>query len=93
MATYNSRTLQGTKIDLTPANPKVKKMLNSAGIYTRSDIQWYTRFARVPVLDPFNNLGPTREYVFFTKPDLHIFESKSDSVLNKELQNSIRISF
>lgn len=64
-----------------------KKLINSAAIYDRSQIEWYTKFNRFGCLDPFNNVTHTREYIFFTKPDLHILDgSSSTAILNPELK-------
>ena len=68
-------------------NETFKKIINSAGIYDRSQIEWYIKFNRYGCLDPYNMLTTTREYIFMTKPDLHIFSNSSASSLNKELRN------
>ena len=60
---------------------------HSNGIYNRKDMQWYTKFNRFGCLDPFNGLGTTREYLFFTRPDLHIF-TPGTSNLNPQLANN-----
>lgn len=63
-----------------------KSLLNAAHIYDRSEMEWYTKFNRFGCLDPYSILSTTREYIFITKPDLHIFSSPSTtSVLNPEL--------
>lgn len=62
-----------------------KRIMNSAGIYDRQQIEWYNKFNRFGCLDPYNMVTTTREYVFFTKPDLHIFNGKSMDSLNSEL--------
>lgn len=64
------------------------KLLNSAGIYDRRQIEWYDKFNRYGCLDPYNNVQNTREYIFFTKPDLHIFEGSTPNTLNSELSNN-----
>lgn len=56
------------------------------GIYNRSDIQWYRKFNRFGALDPYNALSGSREYIFFTKPDLHLVEPGTNT-LNSELNN------
>lgn len=48
------------------------QVFQSANIYNRKDIEWYTKFNRYGCLDPFNAVTNTKEYLFFTKPDLHI---------------------
>ena len=66
----------------------MNEMLWANGIYNRQDIQWYTRFKRfgMGVLDPFNAPSGSKEYLFFTKPDLHLVEPGTDT-LNPELSN------
>ena len=54
-----------------------------AGRVTQSEK--YTKFARYERLDPQNWMGMTREYVFFTKPDLQIFNG---NVLNSSIANN-----
>lgn len=54
-------------------------------IYNRSDIQWYSKFNRFGALDPYNALSGSREYIFFTKPDLHLV-SPGTNQLNPELK-------
>ena len=55
-------------------------------IYNRADIQWYSKFNRFGALDPFNAISGSREYLFFTKPDLHLVEPDT-STINPELKN------
>lgn len=56
------------------------------GLYNRQDLQWYKKFNRFGALDPYNALSGVREYLFFTKPDLHIVQSHTNT-LNTELKN------
>lgn len=60
--------------------------LNSNHIYRRDQIQKYTKFSRFGYFDPYNTMTVSREYVFFTKPDLHLFSPNSQS-LNPEISN------
>lgn len=64
-----------------------KKFLRSNGIYSRSDLNQFNVFYRFPRIDPYTAITSTREYVFFTKPDLHIFNSGDIYALNPELAN------
>ena len=48
-------------------------VLRSNLIYDRADLNWYEKFNRFGFMDPYNNLTQTKEYLFFTKPDCHIF--------------------
>lgn len=65
---------------------KINEVLWANHIYDRSEIQWYTKFNRFGCLDPFNGVGKSREYLFFTKPDLHIVKPYTNE-LNPELSN------
>lgn len=64
----------------------LNEVLWANSIYNRQDIEWYNKFNRFGALDPYNALSGCREYLFFTKPDLHLVESKSTN-LNPELIN------
>ena len=82
----DSLTLSSSGIKVE--NDDVKSIMNSATIYTRSEIEWYTKFSRWGYMDPYNVLNGTKEYVFFTKPDLHIFNNKNTTSLNPEIANN-----
>lgn len=56
------------------------------GIYNRTDIQWYTKFSRLGIKDPYNAPTGSKEYLFFTKPDLHLV-TPNTAILNPELAN------
>lgn len=58
------------------------------GLYTKSQIQYkkFGRFFRDPVIEPDNAITGTKEYLFFTKPDLHLLNTKGNAlILNPEL--------
>ena len=61
--------------------------LNGNGFYQRSQIDKFNKFSRFGFFDPYNTNTVTREYVFFTKPDLHLFE-KNSQTLNPELSGN-----
>lgn len=44
------------------------------------DIRYYDRFSRFGLLDPYNKLTFGKEYLFFTKPDLHIYEPNTTTL-------------
>lgn len=46
---------------------------------------WFNSFSRAGFIDPFNEITKTREYIFFTKPDLNIL---SGSRVQSELSNN-----
>lgn len=68
-----------------PDGDDLKKLLNSNSIYDRKQLEIYDKFNRFGYLNPYTNITTTKEYLFFTKPDLHIFESGNSDKLNKEL--------
>ena len=78
----DTKTAQPTFDDSTD---RMLRTLWANGIYRRSDITWFTKFNRFGCMDPYNRLENTREYVFFTKPDLHIFSARG--VLNPQISN------
>ncbi|MCK9198054.1 MAG: hypothetical protein M0P49_00430 [Bacilli bacterium] len=64
-----------------------KRDINAAGIYDRRDLEWFDKFNRFGYIDPYNTVNHAKEYLFFTKPDLHLFKNSSSSSLNTELEN------
>lgn len=67
----------------------VLESMRSAGLYSKKEIEQakyskYPRFGRI--LDPHGRLNNTTQYVFFTKPDLHIVNPGSGGMrMNSEL--------
>lgn len=49
-----------------------KQILQAEGLFARADIHDTTKFITHKYLDPFNRVGQTFEFVFFTVPDLFI---------------------
>ena len=60
------------------------------GIYNRHDLEWYTKFKRFGIKDPYSAPTGSKEYLFFTKPDLHLIPAWSGfaSGINPELSNN-----
>lgn len=50
------------------------KDLQSHGVYDRTGSNWESTFSRVGIIDPYNTSTNTTEYVFFMKPDLHLYD-------------------
>ena len=63
----------------------ITRFIQSQGLYRRSDNDCYEKFNRFGALDPYTTLNTCKEYVFITKPDLHLFQYKNSSILNSEL--------
>lgn len=77
--------------ELNPGSYLTNSMRN-AGLYSKQEIleakfSKYSRFGRV--LDPYGRLNNTTEYLFFTKPDLHIVNPESELMeMNSQLSGS-----
>lgn len=67
-----------------------RNILNSANIFTKEQIHEgrFNQFARYGILDPYNEHSGSREYLFFSKPDLHIFDVNSVMELYEPLKQS-----
>ena len=65
-----------------PTFSEFKDVIAANAIMPREGIERYDKFKRIPNLDPYNTITTTKEYIFFTKPDLHIFDG---TVLNPQL--------
>ena len=72
----------------------LNKILAGNKVFARQDIDWYNKYSRYGYLDPYNTDQVSREFLFFTKPDLLLFGNRSDrssikydSALNDKLLN------
>lgn len=61
-------------------NVDIRKIMNASGVYNKREMDWYHKFVRIHGADPFNAMGLTKEYLFFTKPDLHILNTNTGEV-------------
>lgn len=59
------------------ANIITKELKRSFGLIDRSDIDLFTKRYRFGILNPYEKVSTTKEYLFFTKPDLNIY-SRND---------------
>lgn len=66
---------------------EILNTLNSNHYYQKNQIDRYKKFSRFGFLDPYNASSVKKEYLFFTKMDLHLFNPNSDT-LNPELNNN-----
>jgi hypothetical protein len=77
-----------SQVGKIPDNLKASNILdddfmNSVGLYSKKDIDEarFTRFSRFGrLLDPQGKLNDCREYLFFTKPDLHITKTGDEGI-------------
>lgn len=64
-------------------NQEIKDLMAAHGIVNiRANNQMYSKFSRIPIIDPYNNMTVTREYLFFTKPDLHLINTTNGKIAN-----------
>ncbi len=52
----------------------------SYGLYERNDIDLFNRYYRFGIMNPYESVSTTKEYLFFTKPDLNIFITHTEDV-------------
>lgn len=64
-----------TSLNFNESSSDIKTLIQANGIYDRYQMDWYNKFSRFGILDPYNTLTRTKEYVFITKPDLCILNS------------------
>ncbi len=82
-----SPTLKNAKnLQFSPDSSDMKALMRANGIYDRYQMNWYKKFSRFGIIDPYNTLTGTREYIFITKPDLCILNSSGN--LSKVLSSS-----
>lgn len=81
---YKAYDSTGKTVTLTgntkKENEDLMRVLHANGIYRRSDFDDYNTFYRFPRMNPYTTLTTTREYIFFTKPDLFIFDNSGNGV-------------
>ena len=87
----------GSEIDKGKLSDTAKTIYRGANLFTsdeiRSDI--YTKVFRYGIVNPYSALSSAREFLFFTKPDLHIFrcnDSYNDTYVSatSEINPSLR---
>lgn len=79
---------------------KLERLVRSSGFYNPTNKEWYNKFSRFQVLNPWRRLAYTKEYLFFTKPDLIIYAKhpgpNGDMYINeknREKQNGIELHY
>lgn len=58
----------------------IQKLIKANAIYDRFDNDWYHKFTRFGIIDPYNTITTTKEYIFITKPDLCLLNMGGQSV-------------
>ena len=67
-----------TKITDTMSNS-----IKANGLYQATNEDLYQKFKRVATLDPYRRLNYTKEYLFFTKPNLQILNGTSGNLTDE----------
>ncbi len=86
---YNNINNTSKQIEFDNLN----KVLAGNKIFAKTDIDRYNKYSRYGYLDPYNTDQVSREFLFFTKPDLLLFGTNTDttikynSSLNEKLAN------
>lgn len=61
----------------------IESAMQSVGLYGQTDIDLFNNFYRFGVFNPYGAVSNTREFIFFTKPDLYILEKNGTYPINK----------
>lgn len=72
------QTLEDTDAD----DNELLHLLWANGVYRKYDFDDFNKFYIFPRRDPYKIIGSAREYVFITRPDLHIFGSTAENPYN-----------
>lgn len=80
---FNSSRLNNfgnSELSFSENSSDMKAVLRANGIADRMEENAFNRFSRIPVIDPYNALLNTKEYIFITKPDLALFNVATGAV-------------
>lgn len=58
-----------------------KSIMHYHNMYERNEINLYDKVYRFGVFNPYGTITQSKEFLFFTKPDLHIFQIDDDTGL------------
>lgn len=72
-------------VDPLLVDSSLTKKLNSAGLYSSNQVDEFNSMSIFGYYDIHNRRDNTKEYVFFTKPDLNIFGDSKGNSLNPSL--------
>ena len=79
MESIKSKTLSTS--DVTNSDSKyMKNLYHSANLFQNNEIDLFNKTYRFGLLNPYGAISTTREYLFFTKPDLHIYQRNDDNI-------------
>lgn len=73
----------------TMPEKEFKQTLNSNLIFSKKNQDWYNKVNRYGWIDVYNYDRVTREFLFFTKPDLNLIDTSSNNLVSGIKDNSI----
>lgn len=79
----SSPTLENAPETVGVNSSIIESVARSHNLVDRINADWYNKFSRTGILDPFTANTTTKEYIFITKPDLHLFDTTGNP--NSEL--------
>ena len=73
----------------------IKAARHSVNLFDREEINLYDKTYRFGLFNPYGTVTTTREFLFFTKPDLHIYErdDKTGSLTGRLVEGIRNIPF
>lgn len=89
LANVPSSMLENLKRKKEPTftEDEMLESLNSNRYYLKNQIDKFNKISRLGFINPYGPITVTREYVFFTKMDLHLF-TPGTTTINPQLQNN-----
>lgn len=81
----NSNSYQAKSID----SDLYTSIFHSANLFSKREIKnkLYNETFRYGMMNPYNAISNAREYLFFTKPDLNIYDTSSNLIPSNNLQD------
>lgn len=76
-----------SKLKFNTSSNDIKSLMMANGIYDRYDMEWHKKFTRFGLIDPYNALVSTKEYIFITKPDLCLM-NPTNGIIHPLLNNN-----
>lgn len=70
----DSPTLKGAPSGTGVSSSIIDSVARSNNLVNRISSNWYERFSRNGIVDPFTTHTTSKEYIFITKPDLNLFQ-------------------
>lgn len=88
LGNYDGKMIYSTdNINKTIQINKIDKIMHQHLLFTMEEADWYSKFNRYGWLDIYTTDQVCKEYLFFTKPDLFIFDTENYN--NAYLNNSL----